>query len=55
MTFYLELKNDLKIQKSNFHKLRNENNNEWKINTMKKFFAGLGIEPQPCKMSYFET
>ena len=53
--YYLELKNNLEIQKSIFHKLKNENNNEWKINFMKKDIAGLRIEPQPCKMSYFET
>ena len=53
--FYLELKNNLEIQKSIFHKLKNENNNEWKMNFMKKNIPGLGIEPQTCKMSFFET
>ena len=50
--FYLELKNNLKIWKSIFNELKKENNNEWKMNFMKKNIAGLGIEPQTCKMSY---
>ena len=43
------------MRKKFFLKIKTKKNSEWKIDFMKKNIARLGIEPQNCKMSCFET